>query len=109
MRGASLYALDPATGRPLPDFGDGGRVNLIPDSASSYSWSSGPIVVGDVVVIGGVVDGAGDSGMKWRGSAPENVRGYDVRSGRLVWTFHVVPEEGELGVDPSARIQPLFE
>ena len=99
VRGAYLYALDPATGHPLPDFGDRGRVNLIPASASSYSWSSGPIVVGDVVVIGGVVDGAGDSGMKWRGSAPENVRGYDVRSGRLEWTFHVVPEEGELGVD----------
>jgi len=58
-----------------------------------------PIVVGDVVVIGGVVDGAGDSGMQWRGSAPENVRGYDVRSGRLLWAFHVVPEEGEVGVD----------
>jgi quinoprotein glucose dehydrogenase len=56
-------------------------------------------VVGDVVVIGGVVDGAGDSGMQWRGSAPENVRGYDVRSGRLLWAFHVVPEEGEVGVD----------
>ena len=99
VRGAYLYALNPATGHPLPDFGDRGRVNLIPASARSYSWSSGPIVVGDVVVIGGVVDGAGDSGMKWRGSAPENVRGYDVRSGRLLWTFHVVPEEGELGVD----------
>jgi glucose dehydrogenase len=99
VRGAYLYALDPSTGRTLSGFGDGGRVNLIPASARSYSWSSGPIVVGDVVVIGGVVDGAGDSGMKWRGSAPENVRGYDVRSGRLLWAFHVVPEEGEVGVD----------
>ncbi|MDA1104543.1 MAG: FG-GAP-like repeat-containing protein [Gemmatimonadetes bacterium] len=99
VRDAYLYALDPATGIPFPDFGDGGRVNLIPSTGRSYSWSSGPIVVGDVIVVGGVVDGAGDSGMQWRGSAPENVRGYDVRTGALLWAFHVVPEDGELGVD----------
>jgi len=99
VRGAYLYALDVRTGDTYRDFGELGRVNLIPSSASSFSWSSGPIVVGDVVVIGGIVDGAGDSGMKWRGSEPENVRGFDVRSGKLIWEFHVVPEEGELGVD----------
>jgi len=37
--------------------------------------------------------------MRWRGSAPEDLRGYDVRTGRLLWTFHVVPRDGELGVD----------
>jgi glucose dehydrogenase len=99
VRGAFLYALDPDTGSPLESFGEQGRVNLIPPLARSFSWSSGPIVVGDVIVIGGVVDGTGDSGMKWRGSAPENVRGYDIRSGQLLWAFHVVPEEGEMGVD----------
>ena len=99
VRGAYLYALDPATGATYTDFGEQGRVNLIPPTGRSFSWSSGPIVVGDVIVVGGVVDGPGDSGMLWRGSAPENVRGYDVRTGRLLWAFHVVPEEGELGVD----------
>jgi quinoprotein glucose dehydrogenase len=99
VRGAYLYALDPTTGEAYPDFGERGRVNLIPPTARSFSWSSGPIVVGDVIVIGGVVDGAGDSGMRWRGSAPENVRGYDVRTGRFLWAFHVVPEDGEVGVD----------
>lgn len=99
VRGAYLYALDPATGRTFDDFGEDGRVNLVPSGGRSFSWSSGPIVVGDVIVVGGVVDGAGDSGMRWRGSAPENVRGYDVRTGLLLWAFHVVPEEGELGTD----------
>jgi len=99
VRGGWLYALDARDGRPVPVFGDGGRVWLVPPDARSYSWSSGPIVVGDVVVIGGVVDGAGDSGMRWRGSAPENLRGYDVRTGRLLWTFRVVPRDGDLGVD----------
>ena len=99
VRGAYLYALDAETGNSYTNFGEQGRVNLVPPSARSFSWSSGPIVVGDVVVIGGVVDGAGDSGMNWRGSQPEHLRGYDVRSGQLLWTFHVVPQEGELGVD----------
>ncbi len=99
VRGPYLYALDAGTGGALPEFGDGGRVNLVPTGRRSFSWSSGPIVVGDVVVVGGVVDGAGDSGMRWRGSAPENIRGYDVRSGKQLWVFSVVPGEGEPGVE----------
>ena len=39
-----LYALDPGTGHARPDFGDGGRVSLVPPSARRFSWSSGPIV-----------------------------------------------------------------
>jgi hypothetical protein len=58
-----------------------------------------PIVVGDVIVAGGTSVGAGDSGVRWKGSTPEDVRGYDVRTGAHVWTFHVVPREGEFGVD----------
>ena len=30
---------------------------------------------------------------------PGDVRGYDVRTGQLRWTFHVVPRAGEFGVD----------
>ena len=40
----------------------GGRVSLVPAGARSFGWSSGPIVVGDVVVIAGNLDGAGDGG-----------------------------------------------
>ena len=95
VRGGYLYALDPETGHARPDFGDGGRVDLIPASARRFSWSSGPIVVNDVIVVAGTVDGAGDRGMRWKGSTPENLRGYDVRTGELLWTFNVVPQEGE--------------
>ena len=56
-------------------------------------------MVGDVVVVAGVVDGAGDSGARWRDSVPENVRGYDAQTGALRWTFHVVPRPGEFGTD----------
>ena len=30
---------------------------------------------------------------------PGDVRGFDVRTGKLVWTFHTVPHEGEFGHD----------
>ena len=98
VRGEYLYALNAATGRPYPGFGEQGRVNLTPESARRYDWTSGPIVVGDVVVIAGNNDGAGDGGIL-KEALREDVRGFDVRTGRLLWTFHVVPQEGEFGVD----------
>ncbi len=100
VRGGYLYALDPATGLASPGFGENGRVNLIPESSQRFNFNSGgPIVVNDVVVVAGTIDGAGDSGSKWRGVASEDVRGYSVRSGDHLWTFHAVPQEGEFGTD----------
>ena len=32
-------------------------------------------------------------------AAAEHVRGFDARSGKLLWTFHVVPQAGEFGTD----------
>ena len=98
VRGEYLYALDAATGRRYPDFGQDGRVNVTPSSADRFRWSSGPIVVRDVVVIAGTNDGAGDSGVI-KESTAEDVRGYDVRTGRLLWTFNVVPTGGQYGVE----------
>jgi glucose dehydrogenase len=98
VRNGYLYALD-LRGRALSAFGDRGRVRLLPEGARSFGWSSGPIVVGDVVVIAGNLDGAGDGGTKWKGSPSEDVRGFDARTGKLLWTFHVVPRTGEFGAD----------
>ena len=99
VRGSWLHALDAGTGKPVASFGDGGNVNLVPEGRDRFSWSSGPIVVGDIIVIAGTVDGAGDSGTEWRDSEPEDIRGYDARTGELAWTFHVIPREGEFGAD----------
>jgi quinoprotein glucose dehydrogenase len=100
VRNNYLFSLDAATGQPIPGFGIDGRVNLVPDSAERFSFiSGGPIVVNDVVVVAGTLDGAGDSGRLWRGVASEDVRGYDVRTGEHLWTFHAVPREGEFGTD----------
>jgi quinoprotein glucose dehydrogenase len=100
VREPYLYALDAETGEYIPDFGAGGRAYLTAPSpeAEGFRWSSGPIVVGDVVVVAGIIGGAGDSGVA-KEAAPEDVRGFDARTGRLLWTFHVVPRPGEPGND----------
>ncbi len=94
-----MYALDARSGQPVAAFGDGGRVDLTPNGARVANGGASPIVIGDVVVVAGTVDGAGDSGVRWKGSLAENVRGYDVRTGALRWTFHVVPRPAEFGAE----------
>ena len=96
VRGSYLYQLDAATGEVVSDFGDEGRVRLDIEGGESFSWSSGPIVVGDVIVVAGIIGGAGDSG-NVKEAAPENIRGFDARTGRQLWTFNVVPQPGEFG------------
>jgi quinoprotein glucose dehydrogenase len=103
MRGEYLVELDAATGIPRSDFGDRGRVSLnrhTPDNAPFFGWN-GPIVVADVIIVGGngggkAGSGFGDDGTE-KESRPEDIRGYDVRTGRQLWTFHLIPPVGEPG------------
>ncbi|MDD9894987.1 MAG: PQQ-binding-like beta-propeller repeat protein [Gammaproteobacteria bacterium] len=102
VRGNYLYALNPQTGEPFPDFGreEPGRVNLTYNSedANNFALTTSPLVVGDTAIIGGFLNGAGDGG-SIKEAAPENIRGFDVRSGELKWEFNVVPRPGEFGYD----------
>ncbi len=100
VRGQYLYALDAITGEPPRGFGENGRVLLTregPD-ALRFGWQSGPVVVSDVIVVGGLRGGSGDRARVME-REPEDVTGYDVRTGELLWTFHVVPREGEYGTE----------
>ncbi len=99
VRKGYLYAVDARDGSVIGNFGVGGRVHLVPPGATSFGWTSGPIVVRDVIVIGGTLDGAGDSGTRWRGAASEDLRGFDVRSGQQLWTFRAVPQGSDFGAD----------
>ncbi len=96
---ARLIALDPATGKPRRNFGNRGTVDLtagirsLNDRSDQYGHTSPPTVVGDVVVVGSSV-------MDWAPQPewpPGDVRGYDARTGRLLWTFHTVPRRGQFG------------
>ena len=94
QRGETLTALDPRTGRPYPDFGNGGSVNLRV-GAEPFGWTGAPQVCRDVVLIGGSMS---DSPPNKEGT-PGQVRAYDVRTGRLRWTFRSIPRAGEFGAD----------
>jgi glucose dehydrogenase len=102
VRGEYLYALNAKSGKPYQDFGDHGRARLHFEEsqplAGKFSDTTGPLVVGNVVVVTGNTAGAGDGGVI-KEAAPENVRGFDAKSGKLLWTFHVVPQQGEPGTE----------
>ena len=90
-RDSELIALDADTGEPCRDFGDAGRVALRHGFADAPAWeyypTSPPVVVRDVVVIGALV---ADS---LRVDAPSGVvRGFDARTGALLWAWDPVPE-----------------
>jgi quinoprotein glucose dehydrogenase len=102
VRGSYLYALNPETGETFADFGreEPGRINLAYSAANAnnFSLTTSPLVIGNTAVIGGFLNGAGDSGSR-KEAAPENIRGFDVTNGELKWEFNVVPQAGEFGYD----------
>ncbi|MGE5150800.1 MAG: membrane-bound PQQ-dependent dehydrogenase, glucose/quinate/shikimate family [Rhodospirillaceae bacterium] len=85
---ARLFALDADTGKPCPDFGEGGAVNLwqgMPDPArhvGEYYSTSPPVVTRELVIIAGEVTD------NYSTDEPSGVvRAYDATTGRLVWNF----------------------
>src|SRR4029079_15675052 len=95
--GRRLYALDAATGRPVPTFGDSGWVDLSAglsrDIGQSYIVATSPGVVFEDLLIQGTRVGEEE------GSAPGEIRAYDARTGQIRWTFHTIPHPGEAGYD----------
>ena len=100
--GYHLVALDSKTGRPIPDFGNQGVVDLkqgldrpVDPIEGRIGASSPPIVVRDVVVVGAaLVTGRAP---KSKENAPGFIRGFDVRTGRRLWIFHTIAQPGEFG------------
>ena len=95
---AFLWALDARTGRPVEGFGISGAVDALKGirrdvNRAEYQLMSAPIVVGDVVIVGPVIS----DGPRYQLAPPGDVRGFDVRTGKEVWTFHTVAQEGEFG------------
>jgi quinoprotein glucose dehydrogenase len=94
IAGRALVALDAKNGSPIAAFGRNGRVDLTEGfrrAAVSFQWTSVPLIVNDRIVIGGVGRSADGQYL------PGDIRAYDVRTGKLLWSFGVVPEPGEFG------------
>ncbi|MBI4477631.1 MAG: PQQ-binding-like beta-propeller repeat protein, partial [Acidobacteria bacterium] len=95
-----LIALDAKTGTPVRSFGEDGFVDLTrgllwPIDKRHYTNTSPPLVYNDLIILG---NGVGDR-LVYRNDPPGDVRAFDVKTGRLVWTFHTVPQPGEFGND----------
>jgi glucose dehydrogenase len=92
-----LQAIDAQTGKSITTFGAGGFVDLReglgrdPAKISVQSATPGRVFE-DLIIVGSATNQEYES-------APGDVRAYDVRSGKLVWTFHTIPHAGEFGYD----------
>jgi quinoprotein glucose dehydrogenase len=93
-----LQAIDARSGKAIASFGTNGRVNLKeglgrdPQTISLVQSTTPGRVFEDLLILGSATN------QGW-GSAPGDIRAFDVRTGALRWTFHTIPHEGELGYD----------
>jgi quinoprotein glucose dehydrogenase len=91
-----LYSLDAHTGKPVESFGISGRIdlrdNLGREPKNWVTLTSPGVVYKDLLIIGSAM------GETLPGS-PGDIRAYDVRTGKLNWSFHAIPHPGEFGYD----------
>jgi quinoprotein glucose dehydrogenase len=87
-----LYALDPATGKPITSFGTGGRIDLRDDEKFYVSLTSPGVIYRDMIITG---FRTGESAP----AQPGSIRAWDVHTGKLRWTFNTIPRPGEFGHD----------
>jgi quinoprotein glucose dehydrogenase len=98
-RSGKLIALSAATGKLITQFGQNGVVDMKTPEVMNDSpraplgMSSPPLTYKNLVITGSRVQETPTRG------AAGDVRAWDARTGRLVWTFHTVPRPGELGHD----------
>jgi quinoprotein glucose dehydrogenase len=96
---AYLLSVDARTGKPDLTFGSRGKADLtigIRDAIRAVNYTARrPLVAGNVVVVGTSIL---DHVFK-KEEPPGYVHGFDVRTGKLLWTFNTIPRPGELGYD----------
>jgi quinoprotein glucose dehydrogenase len=92
-----VYALDAATGKAIATFGKDGRIDLRDDldrdpATQSIYMTSPAVIYKDLMIVGG-------REAETLPASFGDVRAYDVRSGKLRWSFHTIPRPGEFGYD----------
>ncbi len=102
-RGYQMVSLDAKTGLPDPAFGKNGVVDLYqdfdqpPPADGVISSTSPAVVVRNVIVIGAAM--VGGTAPRSKENTKGYIRGWDVRTGKRLWTFHTIPQPGEFGND----------
>lgn len=95
--GSWLFCIDAKTGKLAQSFADQGRVSLrtgLGERAQDlYVIATTPgTIFENTLILGTRVSENVDA-------APGHIRAFDVRTGKVVWTFHTIPEPGQLGSD----------
>ncbi len=95
--GENLYALNALTGKKVETFGTQGRVSLKEGlgerTANLMVLANTPgVIFKNLIIIGSRVH-------EGPIAAPGYIRAFDVKTGKLMWTFHTIPQPGEFGYE----------
>jgi len=95
--GSFTIAIDAKTGKPMTSFGEGGAIDLHQNLGREVSDlivvnTSPGVIYNDLLILGTRVDENSPA-------APGHIRAYDVRTGKMKWIFHTIPQPGEHGYD----------
>jgi quinoprotein glucose dehydrogenase len=97
INGGFLTAIDARTGNTVNSFGDNGRtdlrVGLDRDPGRALQTSNPGRIFDDIIITPLPAGGASYD------STPADIHAYSVITGKLLWTFHVVPQPGEFGYE----------
>ncbi len=99
--GRQLCAVDAKTGKACESFGANGQVELaaalgLTEAQQRFvGYNAPPAIVKDTIILGSIIfDGPTRKEMP-----PGHIQAYDVRTGKLKWIFHTIPQAGEFGND----------
>ena len=92
-----VYALNADSGQPIASFGNQGRIDLREglgrDTETLFiALTSPPVIYKDLFIVGGRVNETLPAG-------PGDIRAFEVRTGKLRWSFHTIPHPGEYGYE----------
>ncbi len=93
-----LQAINARTGKSILSFGENGRVDLRagfdrdPNTLTLVQSTTPGRVFEDLLVLGSATN-------QGYGSAPGDIRAFDIRTGKQVWSFHTIPHPGEFGYE----------
>jgi quinoprotein glucose dehydrogenase len=103
-----VYAIDAKSGTLIRSFGTDGHIDLrenlgVDPKAVELEMTSPGAVYKNLLILGSRVG-------ETYGASPGHIRAFDAVTGKLKWTFHTIPQKGELGYDtwnwPKGEIPP---
>jgi len=98
-----LISLNAKTGEPTAQFGENGFLNLKagmtddPNKDGRYSMTSAASVYKNLIITGADLPESPAKGPSG------DIRAWDVHTGKLVWRFHSIPQQEEVGHDTWAN------